>query len=138
MNKIILMGRLTRDPEIRYSANIANPTPIANYTLAVNRLSKREGDPDADFFRCVAFNKNASVSEKYLHKGMMILVEGHLQTGSYTNREGQKIYTTDVIIDRQEFCGSKNENKNTAPDTPYDENRFMDIPDDIDEALPFN
>lgn len=111
MNKTILTGRLTRNPEIRYTAG-ANQMAVAHYTLAVDRLIKREGEPTADFIRCVAFGKTAEFSGKYLTKGTKIAVTGRIQTGSYTNRDGQKIYTTDVIVESQEFCESKS--KSTA------------------------
>ena len=107
MNKVILMGRLTRDPEIRY-ANNANSTCIANYTLAVDRRFKRQGDEQtADFIQCVAMGKGGEFAEKYLHQGTKIVVEGRIQTGSYTNRDGQKVYTTEVVVEDQEFAESK-------------------------------
>lgn len=147
MNKVILMGRLTRDPEIRY-ANNANSTCIANYTLAVDRRFKRQGDEQtADFIRCVAMGKGGEFAEKYLHQGIKIVVEGRIQTGSYTNRDGQKVYTTDVIVEAQEFAESKaaaaqNGNQNaSAPTRPNvaqnDSDGFMNIPDAIEEELPF-
>ena len=107
MNKVILMGRLTRDPEIRY-ANNENNTCIANYTLAVDRRFKRQGDEQtADFIRCVAMGKGGEFAEKYLHQGTKIVVEGRIQTGSYTNKDGQKIFTTEVWVESQEFAESK-------------------------------
>lgn len=147
MNKVILMGRLTRDPEIRY-ANNANSTCIANYTLAVDRRFKRQGDEQtADFIRCVAMGKGGEFAEKYLHQGTKIVVEGRIQTGSYTNRDGQKVYTTDVIVESQEFAESKaaatkNGNQNaSAPSRPEPTQAagdgFMNIPDAIEEELPF-
>lgn len=105
MNKVVLMGRLTRDPEIRYSAG-ENGTAIAHYTLAVDRRFRRE-DQQADFISCVAFGKGAEFAEKYLQKGIKIAVTGRIQTGSYTNREGVKVYTTDVVVEEQEFAESK-------------------------------
>lgn len=105
MNKIILTGRLTRDPEIRYSQQ--SNTAVARYTLAVDRPVKREGEPQADFLRCVAFGKTAEFAEQYLQQGIKIAVTGRIQTGSYTNRDGQKVYTTDVVVESQEFCESK-------------------------------
>lgn len=105
MNKIILVGRLTRDPEIRYSQQ--SNTAVARYTLAVDRPVKREGEPQADFLRCVAFGKTAEFAEQYLQQGIKIAVTGRIQTGSYTNRDGQKVYTTDVVVESQEFCESK-------------------------------
>lgn len=134
MNKVMLIGRLTRDVEMHYSTN---NTAIARYTLAVNRQIKRGGEADADFLRCIAFGKTAEAAERYLYKGSRVAIEGRIQTGSYTNREGQKIYTTDIIVDRQEFLEKKASSQNDT-DTQYDENSFMDIPDGIDEKLPFN
>ena len=147
MNKVILMGRLTRDPEIRY-ANNENNTCIANYTLAVDRRFKRQGDEQtADFIRCVAMGKGGEFAEKYLHQGTKIVVEGRFQTGSYTNKDGQKIFTTDVLVELQEFAESKaasaqNGNQNaSAPTRPNvaqnDSDGFMNIPDAIEEELPF-
>lgn len=147
MNKVILMGRLTRDPEIRY-ANNENNTCIANYTLAVDRRFKRQGDEQtADFIRCVAMGKGGEFAEKYLHQGTKIVVEGRIQTGSYTNKDGQKIFTTDVMVESQEFAESKaasaqNGNQNaSAPTRPNvaqnDSDGFMNIPDAIEEELPF-
>ncbi len=136
MNKVVLMGRLTRDPEIRYTQgeNIA----IARYTLAVNRKYKRDGEPDADFIQCVSFAKAAEFAEKYFKKGMRVTVSGRIQTGSYTNKEGQKIYTTDVILEEQEFAESKSETQQGVRTTQADPgDGFMNIPDGIDEELPF-
>lgn len=133
MNKVILMGRLTRDPDIRYSQG-ENATAVARYALAVNRSFKREGEPDADFINCVAFGRAAEFAEKYFKKGSRILISGRIQTGSYTDRDGRKAYTTDVIIETQEFTESKQQEKReeTSPDG------FMNIPDGIDEQLPFS
>ena len=104
MNKVILMGRLTRDPEVRYSQG-AEPMAIARYTLAVDRRGKRnEGDQTADFINCVAFARAGEFTEKYFRQGMRVLVTGRIQTGSYTNKDGQKVYTTDVVIEDQEFA----------------------------------
>ena len=147
MNKVILMGRLTRDPEIRY-ANNANSTCIANYTLAVDRRFKRQGDEQtADFIQCVAIGRGGEFAEKYLHQGTKIVVEDRIQTGSYTNKDGQKIFTTDVMVESQEFAESKaasaqNGNQNaSAPTRPNvaqnDSDGFMNIPDAIEEELPF-
>ena len=149
MNKVILMGRLTRDPEIRY-ANNENNTCIANYTLAVDRRFKRQGDEQtADFIRCVAMGRGGEFAEKYLHQGTKIVVEGRIQTGSYTNKDGQKIFTTDVLVESQEFAESKAAAQNgnggqSAPpvqsgaaDNSYDDG-FMNIPNGIEEELPFN
>lgn len=140
MNKAILIGRLTKDPDIRYSEG-AEPMCIARYTLAVDRRGKKtEGQPSADFISCVAFGKNGEFAEKYLRKGTKIALEGHIQTGSYTNRSGVKVYTTDVIVDSQEFAESKGssagETNSAAPSTDGD--GFMNIPDEIGEELPFN
>lgn len=136
MNKVILIGRLTRDPEIRYTQN---DTAIARYTLAVDRMVKN-GEQSADFIRCVAFNKTAEFAEKYLQKGIKISVIGHIQTGSYTDREGQTVYTTDVVVENQEFCERKVESSVSSAQSSFDPgDRFMDIPEDIDdEGLPFN
>ena len=142
MNKVILMGRLTRDPEIRY-ANNENNTCIANYTLAVDRRFKRQGDEQtADFIRCVAMGKGGEFAERYLHQGTKIVVEGRIQTGSYTNKDGQKIFTTEVWVESQEFAESKaasaqNGNQNaSAPTRPNvaqnDSDGFMNIPDAIE------
>ena len=139
MNKVILMGRLTRDAEIRSSQG-GNPTTIARYTLAVDRRFKRDGDQTADFINCIAFGKNAEFAEKYFHKGIKVVVTGRIQTGSYTNQDGQKVYTTDVVIEDQEFAESKamsqQNQKNNAPVS--DSDGFMNIPDGIDEEMPFS
>lgn len=116
MNKVILIGRLTTDPEVRYTEG-ENPMAIARYTLAVDRRFKREGDTTADFIRCTVFSKGAEFAEKYLHKGTKIAVTGRIQTGSYENAEGQKIYTTDVVVEEQEFAESK-ASASTAEETP--------------------
>ena len=139
MNKVILMGRLTRDPEVRYTQG-DNAMAIARYSLAVDRRFKRDGDPDADFINCVAFGKSGEFAEKYLKKGTKIAVVGRIQTGSYTNKDGQKVYTTDVVVEEQEFAESKNsgssDNNQSAPANKNTD--FMNIPDGIDEELPFN
>ena len=106
MNKVILMGRLTRDPEVRYSAG-ENALAIARYTLAVDRRFRRDGEATADFISCVVFGRGAEFAEKYFHQGIRIVVSGRIQTGSYTNREGQKVYTTEVVVEEQEFAESK-------------------------------
>ena len=146
MNKVILMGRLCADPEVRYSQN-ENQTAVARYRLAVDRRFKREGDQTADFIPCVAFGKAAQFAEYYLHRGTKIIITGRIQTGSYTNRDGQKVYTTDVVVEEQEFAESKAASAehaaNFAPaDRPSPSNAvsdgFMNIPDGIDEELPFN
>ncbi len=186
MNKVILIGRLAADPEVRYSQG-ENATAIARYRLAVDRRYKREGEQTADFISCVAFGKNGEFVEKYLHKGTKIAISGRIQTGSYTNKDGQKeqtadfiscvafgkngefvekylhkgtkiaisgriqtgsytnkdgqkIYTTDVVVEEHEFCESKSAGSATGA-SPYgqaDENGFMNIPDGIDEELPFS
>ena len=153
MNKVILMGRLTRDPEVRYSSG-ENSSAVANYTLAVDRRFKRDGDQTADFIRCVTFGRSAEFAEKYFRQGIRIVVSGRIQTGSYTNREGQKVYTTDVIVEEQEFAESKSASDNAsanysapagAPAVEAEPNAsaasadgFLNIPDGIDEELPFN
>ena len=146
MNKVILMGRLTRDPEVRYSQG-SEPLAVARYTLAVNRRFKRQGDQDADFIGCVAFGKTGEFAEKYFRKGLKIVITGRIQTGSYTNRDGQKVYTTDVVVEDQEFAESKNaSSENTGggfapmdrPSPSAAGDGFMNIPDGIDEELPFN
>ena len=139
MNKVVLMGRLTRDPNVRYT-NGENPLAITRYTLAVNRIFKRSQDgQEADFINCVVFGKAAEFAEKYLKQGTKIVVSGRIQTGSYTNKEGQKIYTTEVIVDEQEFAESKNtDDNNTNPESNTDSEGFMNIPEGIDEELPFH
>ena len=149
MNKVILMGRLTRDPEVRYSQG-DNAMAIARYTLAVDRrFSRNNGDDQqsADFIGCVAFGRAGEFAEKYFRKGTKIAVTGRIQTGSYTNRDGVKVYTTDVVVEEQEFAESKNSsgndggfagNANRAPEPQGAGDGFMNIPDGIDEELPFN
>ena len=146
MNKVILMGRLTRDPEVRYSSG-DNQMAIARYSLAVDRRGRREGNDGqtADFINCVAFGRAGEFAEKYFHKGIKVLVTGRIQTGSYTNKDGQKVYTTDIVIEEQEFAESKNASGDAgfAPaDRPSPSSAagdgFMNIPDGIDEELPFN
>ena len=134
MNKTILIGRLVREPEIRYTQG-SNPTAVAKYSLAVPRKFKRDGEPECDFINCVAFGKSAEFAEKYLRQGIKIAVVGRIQTGSYTNKDGQKVYTTDVVVEEQEFCESKAQQEQPKPEVNED---FMQIPDDIDEpGLPF-
>ena len=152
MNKVILMGRLTRDPEVRYSQG-ENATAVARFTLAVDRRFARRdsGEQTADFIGCVAFGRNAEFIEKYFRQGMRVTVCGRIQTGSYTNRDGQKVYTTDVVVEEQEFAESRNAGSEgnasynnggfrpaaaTMPSGAAD--GFMNIPDGIDEELPFN
>lgn len=138
MNHVSLIGRLTKDPSITYTQG-AEPMCIARYTLAVDRRGKKqEGQPTADFISCVAFRNNAEFAEKYLRQGTKIAVEGRIQTGSYKNKDGQTVYTTDVVIDSQEFCEGKKETQDNAPSTPADKDGFMNIPDGIDSELPFN
>lgn len=128
MNKVILMGRLTKDPDVRVSQD--GQTTIGRYTLAVDRRMKRD---EADFISVVAFGKSAEFAEKYLRKGTKIVLSGHIQTGSFTNKEGQKVYTTDVVAEDQEFAESK---KTEAPNISTDEG-FLNVPDTDDEELPF-
>ena len=152
MNKVILMGRLTRDPEVRYSAG-DNSMAIARYTLAVDRRFRRDGESNADFIGCVAFGRSAEFAEKYLRQGTKIAVTGRIQTGSYTNRDGQKVYTTDVVVEDQEFAESKAAAAESgmmrqpsqpaaapmpSPSQASAGDGFMNIPDGIDEELPFN
>lgn len=147
MNKVVLMGRLARDPEVRYTQG-ANPTAIARYSLAVDRKFKRENEPSADFINCITFGKLAMFAEKYLHKGVKIAVTGRIQTGSYTNKDGQKVYTTDIVVEEQEFAESKNSGQSAnnqmsaspsnSPEYMSSGDGFMNIPDGIDEELPFN
>ncbi|BCJ96750.1 single-stranded DNA-binding protein [Anaerocolumna cellulosilytica] len=145
MNKVILMGRLTRDPEVRYSQG-ENSMAIARYSLAVDRRFKRPGEPDADFINCVSFGKAAEFAEKYLKQGTKIAVTGRIQTGSYTNKDGVKVYTTDVVVEEQEFAESKaasggdsgyQQTSRPAPSQAAGDG-FMNIPDGLDEELPFN
>ena len=140
MNKVILMGRLTRDPDVRYSRQ--DNKVIARYNLAVDRRGK---DKQADFISCVAFGKSGEFTEKYLHKGTKIIITGRIQTGSYTKQDGTKVYTTDVVVEDQEFAESKTvsgqtEQTNAAQNATVEPNfnDFMSLPDDIDEELPFH
>ena len=147
MNKVILCGRLTRDPEVRYSSG-ENQTAVARYTLAVDRRFRRDGEPTADFIPCVIFGRSAEFAEKYFRQGMRVLVSGRIQTGSYTNKDGQRVYTTDVVVENQEFAESKAASANNAggyqqaaPSRPEPTQAagdgFMNIPDAIEEELPF-
>ena len=139
MNKVILTGRLTRDPEVRYSQG-EKSIAIARYTLAVDRKFKKEGEQSADFISCVAMGKNGEFAEKYLKQGTKIVVEGHWQTGSYTNKDGAKVYTNDCMVESHEFCESRNASQQSNNDRPQpmkDSDGFMNIPDGIDEELPF-
>lgn len=150
MNKVVLMGRLTRNPDVRYSQG-ERSTCVARYTLAVNRRYKRDGEQEADFISCVAFGKNGEFAEKYLMQGTKIAVSGRIQTGSYINRDGVKVYTTDVVVEEHDFAESKSSSSNSGgsyqqnegyrrentslPDPETDENGFMTIP--VGEELPF-
>jgi len=149
MNKVILMGRLTREPEMRYSSG-DNQVAIARYTLAVDRRFKRQGDDQtADFINCVVFGRGAEFAENYLHQGTKIVAVGRIQTGSYINKDGQRVYTTEVIVEDQEFAESKAAAANyngggyqqATPSRPEPtqaaNDGFMNIPDAIDEELPF-
>ena len=139
MNRVDLIGRPVRDPEVRYSQG-DKPMAIASLTLAVDRKFKQDGQPTADFINCKAFGKIAEVIEKYVKKGTKIAVTGRIQTGNYTNKDGNKVYTTDVMIEEMEFCESKNANSGNAPQQNgqgFNSDGFMNIPDGIDEELPF-
>ena len=151
MNKAILMGRLTRDPDIRYT-NGEKPVCVARYTLAVDRRFKRDGEQQADFIPCIAFGRQGEFAQKYFQKGTKIVISGRIQTGSYTNRDGVKVYTTDVIVEEQDFAESKaaagkpkeepaaqgQPTEPTAKDQPpVNNDGFMTIPEGIEEELPF-
>ena len=162
MNKVILMGRLTRDPEVRYSQG-ASQTAVARFSIAVDRRFKREGEPDADFFNCTSFGKQAEFVERYLHKGTKVVLSGRVQNDNYTNKDGQMVYSVRVMVDEIEFAESKNASggndggynnnnynnsynnggysgggSNNAPAASGAGDGFMNIPDGIDEELPFN
>ena len=128
---------MTKDPEIRYSQG-ANTTCVARYTLAVDRKFKQEGQPNADFINCIAFGKLGEFAEKYLHKGTKIAVTGRIQTGSYKNKDGNTVYTTDVVVEEQEFCESKSQSNSQPQPTPSNDNSWMNIPDGVEDSLPFN
>lgn len=143
MNKVVLMGRLTREPDVRYSQG-ESPMAIARYTLAVDRRFRRDGnEQSADFISCVSFGKTAEFAERYFHKGTKITISGRIQTGSYTNKDGQTVYTTEVVVEEQEFAESRNASQGNdysapaAPSAPAGDG-FINIPDGIDEELPFN
>lgn len=138
MNKVILMGRLTRDPDVRWTQG-PEQSAVARYTLAVNRRFQKEGGATADFISCVAFGRQAEFAEKYLRQGTKIAIIGRIQTGSYTNREGRKAYTTDVVVEEQEFAEGKNaERPREQGATPQaNTDGFMTIPDGVDEDIPF-
>ena len=152
MNNVVLMGRLTRDPEVRYSSG-DSPLAIARYTLAVDRRFKRDGEPTADFIRCVVFGRGAEFAEKYFHQGTKVALTGRIQTGSYQNRDGQTVYTTEVVVENQEFAESKAASDSSrvayenaphmdapapAPQVEAPDDDFMNIPESINEELPFN
>jgi len=156
MNKVILMGRLTRDPEVRYSQG-ASQTTVARFSIAVDRRFKREGEPDADFFNCTSFGKQAEFVERYLHKGTKVVLSGRVQNDNYTNKDGQMVYSVRVMVDEIEFAESKNASSGGgneggytgggygnggyaggAPASSGAGDGFMNIPDGIDEELPFN
>ena len=146
MNKVILLGRLVRDPETRYGG--ANDSmAVCRYTLAVDKKFKKDGEATADFINCISFGKTAEFAEKYFAKGLRVAVSGRIQTGSYTNRDGQKVYTTDVVVEEHEIAQSRSEasnqkESNRQPEiSPYGEdkdNGFMNVPDGIDDELPFS
>ena len=147
MNKVILMGRLTRDPEVRYSTSGDSQLAIARYTIAVYRRFKRDGDQSADFIRCVAFGRSGEFAEKYFRQGLKVVVEGRIQTGSYQDKDGKTVYTTDVVVENQEFAESKAASDGNSfqaapiasePAAPAGDG-FMNIPDSVDDSgLPFN
>lgn len=141
MNKWIGCGRLTRDPEVRYSQG-ENSLAVAKFSIAVDRRFKKQGEQDVDFINCVAFGKVAEFVEKYFSKGMKIIVEGRIQTGSYTNKDGQKVYTTDIAVEQVEFAESKREDNgqgstNRPEPSSTAGDGFMNIPDGVEETLPF-
>ena len=138
MNRVMLIGRLTRDPEIHYSGD-ENSTAVAMYTLAVKRRYQKEEGQDTDFITCVTFGKSAEFAEKYFRQGTRIAVSGRIQTGSYVNREGKKVYTTDIVVEEQEFAESRRAQEGQPPaegPAPAGDGP-LDIPDNIDEELPF-
>lgn len=138
MNKAILMGRLTKNPEVRYtSRQDGTQTCIARFTLAVDRRIKQEGQQNADFISCVAFGRQGEFAEKYLKQGTKIAVTGRIQTGSYTNKDGQKVYTTDVMIEEQEFAESKKSDNAQPEPTDNANDGFVNIPEGIEAELPF-
>lgn len=136
MNKVILAGRVTREPEVRYSQG-EKATAVACYGLAVDRRFKKEGETETDFIRCVELGKLAEFAEKYLHQGTKIMITGRVQTGSYTNKDGQKVYTTDVIIEEHEFVESKASSL-ASVESKKNGDEYMKIPDNFDNELPFN
>ena len=134
MNKVILMGRLTRDPEVRYTDGGLS---IARFSLAVERRFKQENGADADFINIVVFGKTAEFIEKYFHKGMKIALNGRIQTGSYTDKDGKKVYTTDIVAENVEFCESKGTSANNDAPATASDGDFMNVPDGIEDELPF-
>lgn len=149
MNKVILVGRLTSEPEVKYSGMGDTQLAISRYTLAVDRRFKRDGEPSADFIRCVSFGRTAEFSEKYFHKGTKIVIEGRIQTGSYQDKDtGKMVYTTDIVVENQEFAESKSSAQDNGVSTapvqqtftqPSSDDGFMTIPDNVDDSgLPFN
>lgn len=140
MNKVILMGRFARDPEVRYSQGDSH-TAVARFPIAVDRRFKREGEPDADFFNCTCFGKQAEFVERYLHKGIKVVLSGRIQNDNYTNKDGQTVYSVRIMVDEIEFAESKNAssgNGSGQSNTSTSGDGFMNIPDGIDEELPFN
>lgn len=136
MNRVTLIGRLTRDPDVKYSQGI-QPMAVARYNLAVDRAYAKDREQTADFISCVAFGKNGEFAKNYLHKGTKIAIEGRIQTGSYTDKEGRKVYTTDVVVEHHEFVESKGNGGNNQP--APDSDGFTNIPDNVDsDFLPFN
>ena len=137
MNKVILIGRLTKDADVRYSGE----TVVARYSLAVDRRYKKDGEATADFINCVTFGKNGEFAEKYLRKGMKIAVTGRIQTGNYKDKDGKTVYTTDIVVEEHEFCESKGnlgESKNSYANAKADADGFLNIPDGLEDELPFN
>ena len=134
MNKVIIIGRFTRDPEVRYTAN---NTCYASFSVAIDRRYKQDGQPTADFPRVIAWGKTAEFIEKYFHKGMKIAIDGRIQTGSYTNKDGQTVYTTDIVAENVEFVES-NRNTGNAQSPSVTDDGWMNIPEEVDEELPFN
>lgn len=140
-----MVGRLTRDPEVRYIQG-ENPMAIARYTLAVDRRFRRDGEPTADFINCVVFGKSAEFTEKYFRQGLRVAISGRITTGSYTNRDGQKVYTTDIVVEEQEFAESKAESESNKTSNNHTQSSsqgtsndgFLNVPDGIDAELPFN
>jgi len=143
VNKLFLIGRLTRDPEIRYTQG-ETALAIANFSIAVNRKYKHDGEPEADFFNCTAFGRQAEFVEKYLKQGTKIVLTGRIQNNNYTNKNGEKVYSVQVLTEEIEFAENKNASSGQAstpapqPQPQTDENGFMNIPDNLDEELPFN